>query len=85
MNWRLHSLLHTLIDNPRGRGLVDKHAKDNDLTLDAAEWEFLKYVSMRAWIQPSEIADTAYFLASDVASHITGQEISVDGNFEWEQ
>ena len=33
----------------------------------------------------SEIADTACFLASDAARHITAQEMAVDGNCEWEQ
>jgi NAD(P)-dependent dehydrogenase (short-subunit alcohol dehydrogenase family) len=73
------------MDNPRGRGLVAKHAEETDQSLEAAETDFLKYISMRTWIQPSEIADVACFLASDAAKHITAQEIAVDGNIEWEQ
>ena len=33
-------------------------------------------------ISMKEIADMAAFLASDLAPHISGQSISVDGNFE---
>ena len=84
-NIRCNTILPGLMDNPRGRGLVAKHAEETDQSIDAAEAEFLKYVSLRTWIQPSEIADTACFLASDAARHITAQEIAVDGNCEWEQ
>ncbi len=84
-NIRCNTILPGLMDNPRGRGLVSKHAEATGQTEAAAEAEFLKYISMRSWIQPSEIADTAFFLASSEAKHISAQEISVDGNFEWEQ
>ena len=84
-NIRCNTILPGLMDNPRGRSLVAKHAEENQLTIEQAEAEFLKYSSMRCWIQPAEIADAALFLASDGAKHITAQEIAVDGNFEWEQ
>ena len=84
-NIRCNTILPGLMDNPRGRSLVAKHAEQNGLSLDAAEQEFLEYISLRTWIEPSEIADTAHFLASHQARHITNQEIAVDGNCEWEQ
>jgi len=84
-NIRCNTILPGLMDNPRGRGLVENYAKENGLSVEAAEQEFLKFISLRSWIDPSEIADTAYYLVSSEARHITGQEISVDGNCEWEQ
>ena len=84
-NIRCNTILPGLMDNPRGRSLVAKHAEETDQTVEAAEAEFLQYVSLRTWIQPSEIAETACFLASDAARHITAQEVAVDGNCEWEQ
>ena len=84
-NIRCNTILPGLIDNPRGRGLVENYASENDLSIESAEQEFLKFISLRSWIKPSEIADTVYFFASGAARHITGQEIAVDGNCEWEQ
>ena len=84
-NIRCNTILPGLMDNPRGRALVANYANENNLSVEEGEAEFLKYISLKTWIQPTEIADTAYYLASDAARHITGQEIAVDGNVEWEQ
>jgi NAD(P)-dependent dehydrogenase (short-subunit alcohol dehydrogenase family) len=84
-NIRCNTILPGLMDNPRGRSLVENYAKANQLSNKDAETEFLKYISLKSWIAPNEIADTAYYLASNQARHITGQEIAVDGNCEWEQ
>ena len=46
--------------------------------------ESLHYFSMRSLVEMKEVADMVYFLASHIASHITGQIISVDGNIEYE-
>ena len=82
---RCNTVLPGLMDNPRGRMLVDKLAAKKGISSEEAENEYVKYISMGTWIQPSEIADAACFLASDAAKHITAQEIAVDGNIEWEQ
>ncbi len=83
-NIRSNAILPGLIDNPRGRALVSTIAEQRGVTTEQQEQEFLKYISMSTWIAPSEIGDMAVFLASDTARHVTGQEISVDGNLEWE-
>ena len=84
-NIRCNTILPGLMDNPRGHLLVEKLAVKKEVSIEAAEQEYLKYISLRSWIQPSEIADMAYFLSSHAARHITAQEIAVDGNIEWEQ
>jgi len=84
-NIRCNTILPGLMDNPRGRSLVTRYADQKEISIIEAEQEFLKYVSLRSWIQPSEIADIAYFLASPEAQNITAQEIAIDGNCEWEQ
>ncbi len=81
---RCNAVLPGIIDNPRGRALIQKYAADRGLDQDAAEQEFLSFVSMRTMIKPPEVAEVCLFLASEQARHITGQAIGVDGNMEWE-
>ena len=84
-NIRCNSVLPGFIDNPRGRGVLAKVAKDRGIPLDQMEAEALQFVSMRTWIQPVEVADAVFFLASEGARHISGQELAVCGNAEWEE
>jgi NAD(P)-dependent dehydrogenase (short-subunit alcohol dehydrogenase family) len=83
-NIRCNAILPGLIDNDRGRALIDKFAHERDLQIEKAEETFLSFVSMRTMIEPAEVAALCVFLASDGARHISGQAIGVDGNMEWE-
>ncbi|MBX9795883.1 SDR family oxidoreductase [Sphingomonas sp.] len=47
---------------------------------DIAAW-LDRRTSLKRWGQPSEIAGAAVFLASDAASYVTGQTITVDGGY----
>ena len=82
---RCNAILPGMIDNPRGQKLVELKANERGVSLEQQEQESLRYKSMRTRIKPSEIGDMAVFLASDLAAHITAQEIAVDGNSEWEE
>jgi NAD(P)-dependent dehydrogenase (short-subunit alcohol dehydrogenase family) len=84
-NIRCNTILPGFMDNARGRGVLAKVAKDKAVSLEVMEQEALRYVSMRTWIQMSEIADACAFLASDQARHISGQELAICGNAEWEE
>tara|TARA_B100000315_G_scaffold257133_1_gene304981 strand:+ start:4822 stop:5616 length:795 start_codon:yes stop_codon:yes gene_type:complete len=84
-NIRCNAILPGLIDNDRGRMLVTKYAEERDITEAEAEANFLKYISLKSWISPEEIGETAVFLASRAGRHISGQFLAVDGNFEWEE
>jgi NAD(P)-dependent dehydrogenase (short-subunit alcohol dehydrogenase family) len=84
-NIRCNAILPGFMDNARGRGVLAKVARDKGVSLEAMEQEALRYVSMRTWIQMSEIADACAFLASDAARHVSGQELAVCGNAEWEE
>lgn len=81
---RCNSILPGLIDNPRGRGIVANQAKERAISVEEREAEFLEFISLKCWIDPTEVGDLAVFLASDAGRHITGQDIGMDGNVEWE-
>ena len=83
-NIRCNAILPGLIDNPRGRGLVEQAAASEGRSVAEVEAEMLRFISMRCWIDPAEIGDLAVFLASRAARHITGQFIAVCGGAEWE-
>ena len=83
-NIRCNAILPGLVDNARGRDLVAERAKDRGISAAELEDDYLRYVSMRCWIDPAEVGDLAVFLASDQARHISGQFIAVDGHMEWE-
>ncbi len=84
-NIRVNCVLPGFMNNARGKGVLAKVAADRGISAEQLEKEALHYVSMRTWIEMSEIADLCAFLASDGARHISGQEIAVDGNAEWEE
>jgi NAD(P)-dependent dehydrogenase (short-subunit alcohol dehydrogenase family) len=81
---RVNAILPGLIDNARGRALVQRAADEAGVSFAEAEVEALRCSSMRCWIDPHEVGDLAVFLASDAARHISGQFIGVCGNAEWE-
>ncbi len=81
---RCNSILPGLIDNERGRSILANHAKEKGVSFEEAEQDFLEFISLRTWIDPAEVGDLAVFLASPAGRHITGQNIGMDGNVEWE-
>ena len=83
-NVRCNAILPGMIDGPAARQLVDLRARQSRISRDEAEAELLSRVSMRTWIEPEEVAEMVAYLASPAARHVSGQEISVCGNLEWE-
>lgn len=79
---RVNALLPGLVDGPRGQRVIAEQAAARGMEVENYERMFLHNISMHAKVQMEEIADMAAFLASDLAPHISGQSISVDGNFE---
>ncbi|MEK9661260.1 MAG: SDR family oxidoreductase [Alphaproteobacteria bacterium] len=81
---RVNAILPGLIDNERGRRIVETQAAERGIPVAEREAEFLEFISLRCWIDPAEVGDLAVFLASPAGRHITGQQIGMDGNVEWE-
>lgn len=82
-NIRCNALLPGSIENERGRRLIADREARYGVSYDTA-LEEMRFISMRTRIDVSEIGETAVFLASNAARHITGQRLSVCGNTEWE-
>ena len=84
-NVRCNAILPGAINNDRLNVIFERCAKDQGVTVEEFEKEALRYVSMRTKIEPVELADTVYFLATDTAPHITGLMMEVSGGAEWEE
>jgi NAD(P)-dependent dehydrogenase (short-subunit alcohol dehydrogenase family) len=83
-NIRVNAIRPGFMDTERMRGLIARGAEKRGISVEALETEALGFISLRTKIQPREIGEMAWFLASPAAKHITGQIIGVDGNAEWE-
>lgn len=83
-NIRCNAILPGAVAGERTRNILQQKAEKIGKPVEEVEADMLKYISMRSWINPSEIADAAAFLASDHAQHISGQFLGVCGNVEWE-
>lgn len=83
-NIRVNAIRPGFMDTERMRGIFARIAQNSGRSADEVVAEALGYISMRTKIQPDEIGEMAWFLASDAARHVTGQIIGVDGNSEWE-
>ena len=53
--------------------MSDKHTRED------FKHEELNKISLKRLAEPDEIANVAVFLASELSSYITGQDIIVDG------
>jgi NAD(P)-dependent dehydrogenase (short-subunit alcohol dehydrogenase family) len=82
---RCNAILPGMIKNARMQGIVAAKALQSGSTIAEVEEGYLKHISMRVQIEPSELADMVLFLASDAARKITGELIAVSGNLEWEE
>ena len=81
---RVNAIRPGFMDTDRMRGIMARIAGERGLPVGEIEAEALSYISLRTKVQPSEIGEMAWFLASEAAQSVTGQIVGVDGNAEWE-
>jgi NAD(P)-dependent dehydrogenase (short-subunit alcohol dehydrogenase family) len=83
-NVRCNAVRPGVMDNERMKRVLARVADQRGMTVEAVESEQLQFISMRTKVSMEEVAEMVHFLASEAASHVTGQIISVDGDMQWE-
>lgn len=79
---RVNAICPGSVDGPRMRGVIEAQAAARGVDPSVVEQEYVQGQSIHRFVDASEIADLAWFLASPQATMITGQAIAVDGHTE---
>jgi len=79
---RVNAICPGSVDGDRVDGVIERDAKRRGQTAQAIRDVYLRQSSLRTFINPDDVANLALFLASDLASKISGQVIGVDGHTE---
>lgn len=78
-NIRINAISPGLTGTERAERLAEQNAQIRGVSVEEIKAESLKSIPLGKIVKPEEIAALALFLASDLASSITGAEILVDG------
>ena len=79
---RVNAVCPTSVEGARIDAVIRRDAEQRGLPVEQVREVYLRQTSMRTFVTPDDVADTILFLASDAASKISGQSISVDGHTE---
>jgi len=79
---RVNAICPGAVEGPRMDRIVANEAEARRRPEEEVRASYVKGVSMKTWVKASDITNTAYFLASDYGSKISGQVLSVDGYTE---
>ena len=74
-----NNVLPGYIDTDRLKNLLEKSAKDKNVTYDQMVTEIEKKTSLGRIGLPTEVASAVAFIASDAGGYISGTNFSVDG------
>lgn len=81
---RVNSIMPGAIRGDRIERVFRDKAAELGVSVEDYERDALKYISLRTMVDPDDIASMCLFLASAEGARITGQELGVDGNVEYE-
>ena len=79
---RVNAICPGSVAGPRMDHVIELEAAASGRPADEIRAGFERQVSLRTFVDASDIADTIFFLASGAASKITGQALAVDGHTE---
>ncbi len=77
---RVNAILPGSTDGPRIRSVFENKAREKNLSFEEVQRAALAATSLKRLIPPEHLAAVAVFLASPLASTISGQAIAVDGD-----
>lgn len=79
---RANAILPGSVDGPRIRSVFENKARERNLSMAEVQAMALSATSLKCLVPPQHLANVAVFLASPVASTISGQAIAVDGDLQ---
>lgn len=79
---RSNAICPGAVSGPRIQRVIEAKANMLNLPVEDVQAQYIGQSSMQRMVTVQDIANTAVFLASDLASAINGQAIAVDGNTE---
>lgn len=79
---RANSICPGAVEGPRMEAVLAREAAAKNTTRDEIYRGYASGTSMRSFVEASDIANMAVFLASDAARFVSGQIIAVDGHTE---
>jgi NAD(P)-dependent dehydrogenase (short-subunit alcohol dehydrogenase family) len=79
---RVNAICPGSVEGERINRVIEAHAETLGKNVEEVRASYTETNSMRALIQPDEIASLAQFLCAETNAHITGQALSIDGHTE---
>jgi NAD(P)-dependent dehydrogenase (short-subunit alcohol dehydrogenase family) len=80
-NIRVNAVLPGIVEGPRMDGVISARAKLEGIEEKAMREEYLKSISLGRMVTADDVALMCLFLCSPAGRNVTGQAISVDGNY----
>jgi len=80
-NIRVNAVLPGIVEGPRMDGVISARAKLEGIEEKAMREEYLKSISLHRMVTADDVALMCLFLCSPAGRNVTGQAISVDGNY----
>jgi NAD(P)-dependent dehydrogenase (short-subunit alcohol dehydrogenase family) len=80
---RVNAILPGIVEGERIERVIAAKAKAHGVSHEAFREKFLETTSLHSTVSPQDIANMAFFLASEAGSRITGQAIPVDADVRY--
>ena len=80
-NIRVNAVLPGIVEGPRMDGVISARARLEGVDEEAMREEYLKSISLGRMVTADDVALMCLFLCSPAGRNISGQAISIDGNY----